>query len=62
MKPKPYIPKAKTLTLEELERRYILKVLKRFKGNRNQTAHALQINVKTLRYKLKDFREKGFLK
>ena len=62
MGPRHTKPQVKTLTLEELERRYILKVLKRFKGNRNQTAHALQINVKTLRYKLKDFREKGFLK
>ena len=44
-------------TLEELERRYILKTLKRMDGNREQTARALGINKSTLWRKLQTFGE-----
>lgn len=41
-------------TLEEAERLMIQHVLKRFDGNRRQTAEALGIAERTLRYKLKE--------
>ncbi|HET20106.1 MAG TPA: sigma-54-dependent Fis family transcriptional regulator [Chromatiales bacterium] len=44
-------------TLEELERRYILKTLRRLDGNREQTARALGINKSTLWRKLQTFGE-----
>ncbi|MGC8854542.1 MAG: sigma-54-dependent transcriptional regulator [Halothiobacillaceae bacterium] len=44
-------------TLEELERRYILKTLRRLGGNREQTARALGINKSTLWRKLQTFGE-----
>jgi len=42
-------------TLEELERRYILKTLQRLEGNREQTARSLGINKSTLWRKLQGF-------
>ena len=39
--------------LREIEKNYILKVLSFFKGNRTQTANALQISIESLRRKLK---------
>ncbi len=42
-------------TLEELERRYILKTLQRLEGNREQTARALGINKSTLWRKLQTY-------
>jgi DNA-binding NtrC family response regulator len=42
-------------TLEELERRYILKTLQRLEGNREQTARTLGINKSTLWRKLQGF-------
>lgn len=44
-------------TLDELERRYILKTLRRLGGNREQTARALGINKSTLWRKLQTFGE-----
>ncbi len=44
-------------TLEALERRYILKTLRRLDGNREQTARALGINKSTLWRKLQTFGE-----
>ncbi|MEW6764260.1 MAG: sigma-54 dependent transcriptional regulator [Pseudomonadota bacterium] len=44
-------------SLEELERRYILKTLRRLDGNREQTARALGINKSTLWRKLQAFGE-----
>ncbi|MEW6445564.1 MAG: sigma-54-dependent transcriptional regulator [Pseudomonadota bacterium] len=44
-------------TLEALERRYILKTLRRLEGNREQTARALGINKSTLWRKLQAFGE-----
>ncbi|MGD9889280.1 MAG: sigma-54-dependent transcriptional regulator [Halothiobacillaceae bacterium] len=46
---------ADTPSLEELERRYILKTLQRHDGNREQTARALGINKSTLWRKLQGF-------
>ena len=42
-------------TLEELERRYILKVLEHFDGNREKTAEALGINKSTLWRRLQQY-------
>ena len=44
-------------TLEELERRYILKVLAHYQDNREQTAAALGINKSTLWRKLQQYRD-----
>jgi len=46
-----------TPTLEELERRYILKVLDKFAGNREKTAAALGINKSTLWRRLQQYTE-----
>jgi len=43
-------------TIEELERRYILKVLEYFQGNREKTAESLGINKSTLWRKLQNYR------
>jgi len=53
-RPKPSID-ADEPTLEELERRYILKTLQRLEGNREQTARTLGINKSTLWRKLQAF-------
>ena len=44
-------------TLSELERRYILKLLKLFNDNREKTAETLDINKSTLWRKLQSYRE-----
>lgn len=46
-----------TLTLHELERRYILKALNYFDGNKTQAANALGITIKTLYNKLHEYGE-----
>lgn len=46
-----------TLTLHELERRYILKALSYFEGNKTRAAHALGITIKTLYNKLHEYGE-----
>lgn len=46
-----------TLTLDELEKRYILKALTYFEGNKTQAAHALGITIKTLYNKLHEYGE-----
>lgn len=43
--------------LEELERRYILKVLANFHGNREHTAEILGINKSTLYRKLQSYKK-----
>jgi len=62
--PEAYVPKADlntqcidadSPTLEELERRYILKTLQRLDGNRENTARTLGINKSTLWRKLQGF-------
>ncbi len=44
-----------SITLHELERRYILKALNHFKGNKTQAAGALGVTIKTLYNKLHEY-------
>lgn len=44
-----------SITLGELERRYIIKALEYFDGNKTQAAHALGITIKTLYNKLHEY-------
>jgi transcriptional regulator with PAS, ATPase and Fis domain len=46
-----------TVTIHELEKRYILKALAHFKGNKTQAANALGITIKTLYNKLHEYGE-----
>ena len=46
-----------TVTLHELEKRYILKSLNYFEGNKTQSANALGITIKTLYNKLHEYGE-----
>jgi transcriptional regulator with PAS, ATPase and Fis domain len=46
-----------SITLGELERRYILKALNHFDGNKTQAANALGITIKTLYNKLHEYGE-----
>jgi transcriptional regulator with PAS, ATPase and Fis domain len=46
-----------TITLGELEKRYILKALGHFEGNKTQAANALGITIKTLYNKLHEYGE-----
>ncbi len=48
-------------TLEELERRYILKILGQHEGNRERTAATLGINKSTLWRKLQQYQKQGLL-
>jgi len=49
------------LTLSESEKRLILRTLERENGNRTRTAEALGISIRTLRNKLKQYREEGLI-
>lgn len=46
-----------SMTLHELERRYIVEALKHFEGNKTQAANALGITIKTLYNKLHEYGE-----
>jgi two-component system response regulator HydG len=46
-----------TMTLHDLEKRYILKALNYFEGNKTQAANALGITIKTLYNKLHEYGE-----
>jgi two-component system response regulator FlrC len=48
------------LDLETVEREHILRVLKTTGGNRKKAIDILGISERALRYKLKDYKEKGF--
>ncbi|HEY8965645.1 MAG TPA: helix-turn-helix domain-containing protein, partial [Candidatus Methylacidiphilales bacterium] len=51
--PVPFAPPAEEIvTVEEMEKRLIRNALKKTKGNRNEAARLLGINVRTLRNKL----------
>ena len=43
------------LPLREVERRHILRTLQKVKGNRTEAARLLQISLRGLQYKLKDY-------
>lgn len=45
------------ITIHELEKRYVLKALKHFNGNKTQAANALGITIKTLYNKLHEYGE-----
>ncbi len=47
------------MTLADLERQYILSTLAHNEGNRSRTAEVLDINIRTLRNKLKEYSEAG---
>jgi two-component system response regulator FlrC len=47
--------------LKEIERDTILNTLQRMQGSRRKTAEALVMSERTLRHKLKQYREAGFL-
>lgn len=47
------------MTLREIEREMILRKLKKFNGNRTETAESLGISVRTLRNKLNEYRKEG---
>lgn len=47
--------------LKDVERETILGTLKRMEGSRRKTAEALDMSERTLRHKLKQYREAGFL-
>ena len=46
----------KIITLEEIEREYILHALRIANGNRTQTAQMLGISIRTLRNKLNELK------
>lgn len=52
-------PEKKIRTLAQAERAYILAVLKRLAWNRTHTADALRVSVKTIRTKIREYREAG---
>ena len=47
------------VTLADLEKQHILATLAQCKGNRTRTAEVLDINIRTLRNKLKEYKEAG---
>jgi DNA-binding NtrC family response regulator len=47
------------LTLWEVERRHILSTLEAVRGSRTEAARRLGISVRTLQYRLKEYRETG---
>lgn len=52
----------KPRTMEEIERQAILETLKRTKGHRAEAARMLEIGLRTLQRKLKDYKQQGFYK
>ena len=46
-------------TMEEVERRHILRALESVEGNRTKTAELLGINVRTLRNKIRQYKLGG---
>ncbi len=47
------------VTLAELEKQHILAILQQCEGNRTRTAETLDINIRTLRNKLNEYKEQG---
>ena len=55
------VPANADIGLKDLERETILSTLRRMGGSRRKTAEALVMSERTLRHKLKQYREAGFL-
>ncbi|SDT91248.1 two-component system, NtrC family, response regulator PilR/two-component system, NtrC family, response regulator HydG/two-component system, NtrC family, response regulator AtoC [Verrucomicrobium sp. GAS474] len=53
----PVMAEGEVLTVEEMEKRLIGNALKKTKGNRNEAARLLGINVRTLRNKLNQYQQ-----
>ncbi|MBI5331783.1 MAG: sigma-54-dependent Fis family transcriptional regulator [Betaproteobacteria bacterium] len=53
--------RTKEMGLKDVERETILDTLRRMDGSRRRTAEALNMSERTLRHKLKQYREAGFL-
>jgi DNA-binding NtrC family response regulator len=51
----------KDVGLKDVERETILGTLRRLSGSRRGTAEALNMSERTLRHKLKQYREAGYL-
>ena len=49
------------MSLDEVERRLILKTLERTGNNKTKTADILQVTARTLRNKLQRYREEGLV-
>ena len=47
------------MTLADLEKQHILSTLTQCDGNRTRTAEVLDINIRTLRNKLNEYKEAG---
>lgn len=54
-------PELADMGLKDVERETILATLRRMEGSRSKTAQALLMSERTLRHKLKQYREAGFL-
>jgi DNA-binding NtrC family response regulator len=52
---------AEIMSLDELERRAILRALQSTGGNRTKAAELLKISIRTLRNKLQEYRATGLL-
>ena len=52
-----FVPGSEPLT--EVRRKIIIGTLERFEGNRTRTAEALGVSLRTIRNKLRDYRERG---
>lgn len=57
--PAPATENGEFFTLEELEKKHILRALERTGGNRTQAADLLQISIRTLRNKLNEYKLEG---
>ena len=53
----PGVDSAELLSMEEVERRYILQVLRRLDGNKSAAAAVLGLNRRTLYRKLERYRQ-----
>ncbi len=57
----PDLASVSNKNLAEVERDHILKVLQQTDGNRRKAIEILGISERALRYKLKEYKEQGFL-
>ena len=56
----PLVPAASPANMKDLERQHILDTLDKVGGSRKKAIELLGISERTLRYKLKQYREEGF--